>query len=256
MRSPSGADLVLLLLLILFGFGIWALVERGFAEVLRDEEPNEQKILAAYGVTKKKVELTDLQNEITEVQKSLNAARIEQLKQNAAVQSYVVTYPQLQDATSPANAPPETIKAYTESRRQAAAASTVVIALEQRLAELKPRQDVLSAEMDQNKEAAESRWRSMNSWYVILKRVGTFVVTLAIVAVLLWLVRIVLWMFAGKRMSTAEGFRPFAWALAALVLLFAYDQFNFAGAALVGVLLLLVILRRIKWPQKSGSVLR
>jgi hypothetical protein len=36
------------------------------------------------------------------------------------------------------------------------------------------------------------------------------------------------------------------------VLLFAYDQFSFAGAALVGVLLLLFVLRRIKWPLKSG----
>jgi hypothetical protein len=35
------------------------------------------------------------------------------------------------------------------------------------------------------------------------------------------------------------------------VLLFAYDQFSFAGAALVGVLLLLFILWRIKWPKKS-----
>lgn len=247
---------MLLLLLVLFGFGIWALVERGFTEVLRNREPNEQRILDAHGVTSKKAELTDLQNEIGEVQKSLNAARLEQLKQNAAAQSYVVTYPQLQDASTSANMPPETIKAYTEARRQAAATSRVVAGLEQRLGELKPRQENLSAAVDASKEAAESQFRRTNGWYVILKRVGTFVVTMAIVAVLLWVVRIVLWMFAGKKMSTAEGFRPFVWALAALVLLFAYDQFSIAGASLVGVLLLLVILRRIKWPQKSGSVLR
>ena len=247
---------MLLLLLILFGFGVWAVVERGFTEILRSREPNEQKLLDANGVTKKKAELTDGQNEIAENQKYLNAARLEQLRQNAAVQSYVLTYPQLQDASPPANVPPETVRAYTETRRQAASASTVVAALEKRLAELKPRQEVLSAEVDANKEAVESQFRWANGWYVILKRVGTFVVTLAIVIVLLWLVRIVLWLFAKKRMSTAEGFRPFAWALAALVLLFTYDQFSFAGAALVGVLLLLVILRRIKWPQKSGAALK
>jgi hypothetical protein len=256
-RSPSGADLLSLLLLILFGFGVWAVVERGFTELLRKQEPNEQKLLDTNGVTKKKAELTDVQNEIAEIQKYLNAARLEQLKQNAAVQSYVLTYPQLQEASSSANVPPpETVKAYTETRRQAASAFTVVIGLEKRLAELKPRHEVLSAEVDANKEAVESQFRWANGWYVILKRVGTFVGTLAIVLVILWLVRIVLWIFAKKRMSTAEGFRPFAWALAALVLLFAYDQFSFAGAALVGVLLLLVILRRIKWPQRSGAALK
>jgi hypothetical protein len=53
-------------------------------------------------------------------------------------------------------------------------------------------------------------------------------------------------------MSKVEGFRPLELALAALVLLFAYDQFSFPGAALVGLLLLLLLLRRIKWPMKSN----
>jgi len=53
-------------------------------------------------------------------------------------------------------------------------------------------------------------------------------------------------------MSTVEGFRPLELALAALALLFAYDQFSYPGAALVGLLLLLILLRRIKWPLKSN----
>ena len=253
MRSPSGADLVSLLLLILFGFGIWAVVERGFTELLRSREPSEQKFMNASGVTKQKAELTEVQNEIAEVQKYLNAARLEELKQNAAVQSYQLTYPQLQDASSSSNVPPETFRVYTETRRQAMAASTVVSSLGERLKALKDRGEVLSAETDYHKELAESHLRSANSSYAILKRGGTFVVTLAIVVVLLWFVRMVLWAFAKKRMSTAEGFRPFVWALAALVLLFAYDQFSFPGAALVGLLLLLIFLRRINWPIKSNA---
>src|SRR5687767_6878725 len=118
MRSPSGADLVSLLLLILFGFGVWAAVERGFTELLRQREPNEQKILDAHGVTRQKADLADVKNETIEIQKYLNAARLEQLKQNAAVQSYVATYPELANATSPANVPPDVTRAYTEARRQ------------------------------------------------------------------------------------------------------------------------------------------
>jgi len=252
-RSPSGADLVSLLLLILFGFGVWAVVERGFTELLRKQEPSEQKLLDAHGVTRQKAELTDVQSEVTELQKYLNAARLEQLKQNAAVQSFVATYPDLANPASPVKVPPEIFRAYTESQRQAHSASTVVSFLEQRLAALKAQQNSVSSALETNKEAAESQFRRSNGWYVLLKRAGTFVVTLIIVAALLWFVRFVLWrMAAKKRMSTAEGFRPFVLALGALALLFAYDQFSFAGAALVGVLLLLFILRRIKWPMKSN----
>ncbi len=252
-RSPSGADLISLLLLILFGFGIWALVERGFAELLRNREPSEQKILDAHGVTKQKADLTDVQNEITEIQKSLNGARLEQLKQNAAVHSFTAIYPQLAAVTPREDntTPPDVVKTYREATRQALSATAVVTALEERLTALREQQNTLNSQLDTNKEAAESQFRRANGWYLLLKRGGTFLVTLTIVAVLLWIVRMVLWAFAKKRMSTAEGFRPFVWALAALVLLFAYDQFSFAGAALVGVLLLLVILRRIKWPKES-----
>src|SRR4051794_16432935 len=101
MRSPSGADLVLLLLLVMFGFGIWALVERGFTELLRSREPNQQKIMDRRDVTKHKAELADLQSEASETQKYLNAARLDQVKQNAAVQSFMNTYPELTNISFP-----------------------------------------------------------------------------------------------------------------------------------------------------------
>ena len=244
---------MLLLLLILFGFGIWTVVERGFTELLRSRDKTEEQFLDAHGVTKQKAELTDVQNEITEVQKYLNAARLEQLKQNAAVQSFIAVYPELTAVTprEGANTPPEVVKTYREATRQVLSSNALVTALEERLTTLKQQKTTLDSQVETNKEAAESQFRRSNGWYLLVKRGGTFIVTLAIVAVLLWLVRMVLLAFSKKRMSTAEGrFRPFVWALAVLVLLFAYDQFSFAGAALVGVLLLLVILRRIKWPKK------
>jgi cell division protein FtsB len=256
-RSPSGADLVSLLLLILFGFGVWAVVERGFTELLREREPNEQKILDAHGVSKQKAELADVKNESTEIQKYLNAARLEQLKQNAAVQSYIDTYPELANATSPANVPPDVTRAYTEVRRQERSATTVVNSLETRLTALKRQADTLTSELDQKTGPAESQFRRDSFWYAVIKRVGTIVITLAVVAGLVSLVRVLLWkMAARKRMSTVEGFRPLELALAALVLLFAYDQFSFPGAALVGLLLLLILLRRIKWPVKSNVTVK
>ena len=254
-RSPSGADLVSLLLLILFGFGVWAGVEWGFTELLRAREPNEQKILDADGVTKQKAELADVKNDTTETQKALNAARLEQLKQNAAVQSFVATYPDLANASSPANVAPDVIRAYTEARRQERSATTVVTSLESRLATLKAQADALTSELDLTTERAESQFRRASFRYTFVKRAGTIVITLAVVLVLLFAVRLLLWRMAEKkRMSTVEGFRPVELALAALVLLFAYDQFSYPGAALVGLLLLLILLRRIKWPREPKKV--
>jgi Ca2+/Na+ antiporter len=107
--------------------------------------------------------------------------------------------------------------------------------------------------VDQKTGPAESQFRRASFGYAVVKRVGTIIITLAVVAGLVLLVRALLWkMAAKKRMSKVEGFRPLELALAALVLLFAYDQFSFPGAALVGLLLLLLLLRRIKWPMKSN----
>lgn len=252
-RSPSGADLVSLLLLILLGFGVWAVVEWGFTHVLRESEPNEQTILDAHGVTKQKAELADIKTEASEIQKYLNAARLEQLKQNAAVQSYVATYPELANAASPSPVPADVTRAYTEARRQERSATSVVNSLEARLNALKQQSDTLTAEVDQKTGPAESQFRWASFWHAVIKRVGTIIITLGLVTGLVALVRWLLWrMAAKKRMSTVEGFRPLELALAALVLLFAYDQFSYPGAAFVGLLLLLILLRRIKWPLKSN----
>jgi len=254
-RSPSGADLVLLLLFILLGFGIWAMVERGFTELLHNQAPNEQKIMEAHGVTKEKMDLMEVQNEIADVQKALNAARLEQLKQDAAVQSFTSTYPELANSTPATNVPQETTRAYLETRRQSQAASTVVSSLEHRLETLKMRADAISSQLENHEEAAQSQFRWANGGYVVVKRLGTFFATLVIVIALMALVRAVLWRLAkNRRMSTAEGFRPFVLALAALVVLFAYDQFSYAGAAFVGIILLIWWLWTIKWPNKPGAL--
>jgi len=240
-------------LLILVGFGIWAVVERAFTEALRNQEANEQKIMQAHGATKEKAELTEVQNELADVQKYLTTARLEVIKQNAAVQSFISTYPELANLTAPNALPAETARAYLEARRQSQAANSVVSSVEQRLETLKARSNAISAQLELHQEAAQSQFRWANGRYVVLKRVGTFVTTLVVVIALMALVRFVLWRLAkNKRMRTTEGFRPFVFALAALVVLFAYDQFSYAGAAFVGILLLLLWLRRMNWPNKSG----
>ena len=189
MRSPSGADLVLLLLLIMAGFGIWAVVEGGLSTALRRWEPNEQKIMAAHGVTKEKAELADTNNEIAETQKYLNTARLELVKQSAAVLSFMSTYPGLVGTPAPPNFQPDVERAFAEARRQYEAANSVVKSLEEQLASLKTRAAQISGELDDHEQAAESEFRWRNGRYVVIKRVGTFLATLAIVIGMMWFVR-------------------------------------------------------------------
>jgi len=253
-RSPSGADLVLLLLLIVAGFGIWALVERGVSYALRSREPNEQRIMDAHNVTEQKALLTEKQNEIADLEKYLDAARVDKMKQKTNVDSFVAMYPQLRNPSN-SDAPPELTKAYTEAIRQSWSAHTLVASLESRLLELKDETKTLTSSLGNNKEAADAEFARAKGEYELIKRLGTFVITLAIVVGLLGLIRLGLFGLAKRRkMSTAEGFRPFVFGLVALVILFAYDQFGYAGAALVGIVVLLFVLRKIKWPRK-GDVL-
>jgi hypothetical protein len=253
-RRPSGADLVLLLLLILVGFGIWAVVERGFTEMLRNQEPNEQQLMEAHGVTKEKMDLTEVQNEIADLQKYLNSARLEQMKVDAAVRSFMSTYPGLVGSPGPPNSQPDVERAFAEARRQSEAANTVIKFLEQRLETSKTRAQAITSQLENHQEAAQSQFRRAHLTYAVIKRLGTFIATLVIVIVLMAFVRWVLWLLAKKKEMSTEGFRPFVFALAALVVLFAYDQFSYAGAAFVGILLLLLWLKRINWPSKSGAL--
>src|SRR5262249_14623567 len=156
--------------------------------------------------------------------------------------SYLTIY-SADQLVSLADTSSETYKAYREAVRQQNAARTLVQSLEERLTVLKSKADTMNTELEPHQQAAQSEFHWARLRYVVIKRVGTFLVTLVLVVFILWLARVVLWRLAHKRrMSTVEGFRPFELALAILVVLFAYDQFSFAGAALVGILLLLLLL--------------
>ncbi len=249
-RSVYGADFVLLVLLIMVGFGVWAMTERVITYIFRGLEPHDQKVMETHGVKKQQAELADTQTEASEVQKALNAARIEQVRQNIAVESFPTIYPELKETALSADPPAETLKAFQETKRQALMAKGLVSSLEAQLASLNGRAEDLDSKLEKSKEAADRDFQLRQGSYVLGKRLVTFVVTLLVVFVLLSLVRGSLWLLAKrKRMSTAEGFRPFVWSMAVLAVLFAYDQFNFAGAAFLAIVFLLLLLRWIEWPK-------
>jgi hypothetical protein len=245
-RPVSGADFVLFLLLVITGFGVWAWCERG----LTLEEPNEERLLFSRGVTRQQAQVTAMQNEIDEVQKSLNAARLDQLKQDATIQTLATLHPQLANTTQSPVAP-EVIKSYQDAKTQAQITNALAGSLEQRLVLLRSNADQAASELEKNKLAVKTEFRKASDRYVLNKLVRKIGFTLAVVIPLLMVVRLVLWLLAKrKRMSTAEGFRPLLFPVVILLILIAYDAFGFAGAALAGIASLIVLLRQLRWPDK------
>jgi hypothetical protein len=246
-RPVSGADFVLFVLLVVTGFGVWAWSERG----LSHEEPNEESLMFARGVTKQQAQLKDVESEIAEIQKSLSAVRVEQLKHDATIQTLGTLYPELTNPGQTTLAP-ETVNSYRDARMQAQIASTLATSLERRLASLNSNADQAASELEKNKLAVKTEFRRANDSYVLWKLARKIAVTLLVVIPLLVVVRLALWLLAKrKRMSTAEGFRPLLFPVVILIILIAYDVFGFAGAALAGIASVIVVLRQIRWPEKS-----
>ena len=246
-RPVSGADFVLFLLLVITGFGVWAWCERG----LIHEEPNEESLLFSRGVTRQQAQVTAMQNEIGDVQKSLNAARLDQLKQDATIQTLATLHPQLTNTTTQSPVAPEVIKSYQDVKTQAQITNTLAGSLGQRLVLLKSNADQAASELEKNKLAVKAEFRQASDRFVLTKLVRKIGFTLAVVVPLLIVVRLVLWLLAKrKRMSTAEGFRPLLFPVVILLILIAYDAFGFAGAALAGIASLIVLLRQLRWPDK------
>lgn len=246
-RPVSGADFVLFLLLVIAGFGVWAWFERGIIH----EEPNEEYLLFSRGVTRQQAEVAAMQSEIGDVQKSLNAARLDQLKLDATIQTLSTLHPQLINNTTQSPVAPEVIKSYQDVKTQAQITKTLVGSLDQRLVLLKSNTDQAVFELEKNKLAVKAEFRQASNRFVLTKLVRKIAFTLAVVIPLVLLVRLVLWLLAKKRrMSTTEGFRPLLFPVIILLILIAYDAFGFAGAALAGIASLIWLLRQLKWPEK------
>ena len=252
-RSVSGGDFVLLVLIVIAGFGVWFLVDRTLTHWFHRYQPNEERLMFDRGVTAQQAELTRAQSEIDELQKALNAAQLEQIKQEANVRTLVSAYPALADEASRNKAPAELVKSYWDAKRQEHTANAVVSALEGRLQERKATTRAVASTFQQNKLDTQVRFHRETALYLLIKPALSLLTTFAIVFALLFLVDLVLLLVTGKRIAKMGRFQPYLIVIALLLVLFGYQAFELAGAALVGIIILIIVLRKIDWPRKSAK---
>jgi hypothetical protein len=256
----SRAELILLVLLVMFGMGAWALVERHVAAYTQQWEMREEQAQIAHGVPRLSAGLSMTQDERKATQEQLIQARLEVARQTAALDALTVAGPAPAQAAADtpktdAPKPPAAAAAHAEALVKREAAARLTNDLTARLALLQSTADEQAARLDAARGLAARDFNRSRADYRVLKAVLTLLLTVPLMA-LGWLAAVGLRRFAVARsrlVSLSAGV-ALLWATFALLcaLLF-YQAFEMAGAAFVGVVCLLVLLALIPRPSRGGE---
>jgi hypothetical protein len=251
----SGADIVLLALLVIGGMGLWSLADRTLSEFFHDWQPDEQLSLERDGVVRQTDDVSRLEEEVKTFEKKLTETRIEQLANNSNLRAFTGLYPDLgREKASLKSIPPDTVKAYQELRRQELQAGLLEQSLKTELGGLRTRLAKTTSELATVKAASNRKFHQTKAEYLLLKPFILLVMTFIPVLALLLFVR---WFIPGSArpgMLATTSSWPFILAIGVLLILFGYQAFEMAGAAVIGIFLLLILLGRIQWPVRKGDI--
>jgi uncharacterized membrane protein len=249
--SISGAEVVLLALLIFFGMALWVWVERGFDWFCRCE-PKESRLLEQTGITQRQEELARLQEVTKQADAQLVGAQLDLQKQDAALKSLEALHPDVVKPTL-ASVSTETQKSYEATRNQQAADSQLIEYLSTYVALLKSQVKVNAAKLEADTETTARDFAKRNAIYTVEKSAVAFVLPLLLMLVVLVIVR---WVFSHSlkiSVWTNQGSLPYLIVAGALAILLAYQALQVAGAIVIATVLFLVVLWKIKWSAKIGK---
>lgn len=251
--AASGAEVIFLLLLVVFGMGLCVWVERGFT--LAWEEPTEQRAFDTSAIRAEQEKLTRLETAIKESENELDAIALNQLKHTATLKSLESLHPELvsprQTGTTPVLAEAE--RSYTAAKTQQMADEELASLLAQRITSLKTEVDKATSQLKSQKQMATDKLRGERRKYLAAKYAAAFLLPLFFVVVAFFIGAARLNRVAGKRVWTSHGARPLLLVAGALGLLLVYQAFEIAGAVLIGLILFLVVLRKLNWSPKADA---
>ena len=246
--AVSGAEVILLVLLVVLGMGLCVWVERGFTWLY--PEPNEQQFLAARGISAKQDELTQLDASRKAAETQLAAVELDRLKQTATIISLEAQYPEISKPGT-AGISAEAQRTYESARTQKLAAEAFITLLNARIKQLQTDAKSAAEKLDPEKRAVNKELQSAKTKYLFAKLAVSFLVPLLVVMVALFLLRAFLKRMARREIWTTRGGLPFLLVACALLILLGYQALEVAGAVFIAIVLFLILLWKIDWSMRA-----
>lgn len=242
----SGAEIILLVFLVMLGMGLWVWMERAFTAFF--SQPNEQQFLNTQRINEKQEELARLEALRKDAENQRLVAEVDQLKQQATMKSLETLHPGIDKLQQGASIPAEAAKTYESARAQKLAADELINLLNARIEKSKTDTYRVTEELKPHKESGTNGFQWAQTKYVWKKAVVLFFLPSMLILLLLFVVRGVVrgevWTSQGSVLSLV--------VVGALVILFAHQAFQLTGGVLVGTILFLFLLRKIKWSPRGG----
>jgi hypothetical protein len=246
--AVSGAEIILLIFLVMVGMGLWVWMERAFTAFV--SEPTEQQFLNTPSINDKQEELARLEAVRKDAANQLLGAEVDQLKQRATMKSLESLHPGIEKNATAISA--ETVKNYEDARAQGLAATELINLLSARIVKSKADAEQVTKELDPQKQLATNEFQRAQRKYLLTKSAAFFVLPFLIIFLSLLIVRGFLSLVARGQVWTTQGSILSVVVVCALLILFAYQAFQLMGAVFVGTILFFFLLRKMKWSPRVG----
>jgi hypothetical protein len=238
--AVSWLEIILVILLITCGMGIWSFIDQEINQSLKGKEPALEKFQQDLRLPQLQRELNLAQEELTIIRKKLLEHRIEQDRQSAKLKFIEKTHPQVLQGDSNIAQSSEITRTYKSVQTDWAVADGTIDALETQHETLKAWVDTQTRVVFDNQEAASGDFDTAKlhfdkekQWLILKRSILYTVITLLILFLLI--------LGVAKKLNVSI-LRPFLASGALLSVLFAYQAFNAMGAALISSIILIIIL--------------
>jgi hypothetical protein len=240
----SRAEIILLILLAVFGAGVWAAAERLADSALKEWEPRDERARLARNVPRLEAGLAMTLEERKATQDQLVKARLKAFEQTAAVEALTA---------APAEAPKPSLAEAVAARDAAARHADSLV---RRLGLLQETADSQARALEEARALAAGDLGRSALGHRLAKFGLMLLLTLLVVVLLLGAAEGLRRLYA--RRVGAEGFGAngrvlFRLVLALLAVLFFYEAFGAAGAAFAGVVAVLLLLTWMSRPREGAA---
>jgi hypothetical protein len=248
--AVSGAEVILLILLIVLGMGLFVWAERAFTSIY--SEPSEQQFMSESGSAKQE-ELLQLQRSKTDVQNQIASVELEQLRHKATLETLKVLHPGIEKAQADTAVSADAVKSYEASKTQELIAGELVKLLKDRSRSLNVETDTIVKDLEREKKVALSNFETQKNRYFWRKTAVSVLLPLLIVAIAWLVIRLLLKVVASKKIWTGQGWLPFLVVVCSMLILVTYQISGIVGAVSLGLIMFLFVVVKTYGSSKRRS---